>query len=268
MTRPECIFCKSTTASFTSVEHIVPESLGNRQHVLPPGVVCDSCNNYFSLKVEQPILNSDWFCQARHRNGIRSKRGRIPEVKGLSFPHGTPISLGAISERERYITATYDRDATRLMNELHCSSQFAMVFSVPKPPERRLLARFLVAIGMKVTAHRMLPVPEGIRTDLTHNKCFDEARRFARYGEGPLQWPVHEKVIYDEQHEFNDADGSSYQISHEYMLLWTNCDELYFVIALFGTQYTINMGGPELEGFEKWLVEHDNQSPLYLTGIS
>ncbi|MBT3070018.1 HNH endonuclease [Rhodomicrobium sp. Az07] len=38
---------------------LVPESLGNRQHVLPKGIVCDGCNNYFSRKVE----NRFWICQ-------------------------------------------------------------------------------------------------------------------------------------------------------------------------------------------------------------
>ena len=77
-----CIFCKSASGSFDSCEHIVPESLGNLEHILPPGIVCDKCNNYFSRKIEGPLLSTEFFRQARHRNGIPNKRKRIP-VQGM-----------------------------------------------------------------------------------------------------------------------------------------------------------------------------------------
>src|SRR6267154_1084155 len=51
-----CIFCKQNSALSRSVEHIVPESLGNTQHILPIGVVCDACNNYLAREVEKPLL--------------------------------------------------------------------------------------------------------------------------------------------------------------------------------------------------------------------
>jgi hypothetical protein len=49
---------------------------------------------------------------------------------------------------------------------------------------------------------------------------------------------------------------------HEFDLLYTEYKELYAVICIFGTEYTINMGGPELEGYELWLKKNDYVSPL------
>ncbi len=46
-------FCKQCSDLSNSVEHIIPESLGNKNHVLPKGIVCDRCNNYFTLKIEK-----------------------------------------------------------------------------------------------------------------------------------------------------------------------------------------------------------------------
>ncbi|NWK46435.1 HNH endonuclease [Ralstonia pickettii] len=46
-----CIFFKEDPSTSRSVEHIVPESLGSPDHVLPVGAVCDGCNQYFSRKV-------------------------------------------------------------------------------------------------------------------------------------------------------------------------------------------------------------------------
>src|SRR5438309_11833145 len=48
-TRPReprlCIFCLSNKNAFTAPEHILSEALGNKQLILPPGVVCDPCNH-------------------------------------------------------------------------------------------------------------------------------------------------------------------------------------------------------------------------------
>lgn len=40
-----CIYCLTTIGAFTSEEHIVPESLGNDELVLPVGYACDQCNS-------------------------------------------------------------------------------------------------------------------------------------------------------------------------------------------------------------------------------
>lgn len=38
---------------------------------------------------------------------------------------------------------------------------------------------------------------------------------------------------------------------------------LYFIIALWGMEFAINMAGPEIDEYLKWLKEHDDVSPLY-----
>lgn len=60
-----CIFCENDSSSSKSVEHIVPASFGNSTSVLPKGIVCDKCNNYFARKIESPFLNSEAILQLR-----------------------------------------------------------------------------------------------------------------------------------------------------------------------------------------------------------
>jgi len=43
----------------------------------------------------------------------------------------------------------------------------------------------------------------------------------------------------------------------------TDRHEMYFVLALFGEELTINMGGPHLDGYHEWLKQNDGASPLY-----
>ncbi|HEY5823746.1 MAG TPA: hypothetical protein VIT44_05250 [Cyclobacteriaceae bacterium] len=56
--------------------------------VLPKRVVCDKCNNYFAVKIENPVLSDRFFGQLRGRNWIQSKKGNIPMVQGW-FLHKT-----------------------------------------------------------------------------------------------------------------------------------------------------------------------------------
>ncbi len=78
MKEMRCIFCKERSDGCISVEHILPESIGNKDALLPVGVVCDKCNNYLSREVERPLLESGILRLIRDERGIRSKRGRIP----------------------------------------------------------------------------------------------------------------------------------------------------------------------------------------------
>lgn len=90
-TQVRCIFCKQNSEGSRSVEHIIPESIGNTRHILPRGTVCDRCNNYFSRKVEGPLP----YCRiVRCGTFERGTECRTNEV----FTHRSPVSsLGPTS---------------------------------------------------------------------------------------------------------------------------------------------------------------------------
>ncbi|HEX4407548.1 MAG TPA: hypothetical protein VH206_02130 [Xanthobacteraceae bacterium] len=50
---------------------------------------------------------------------------------------------------------------------------------------------------------------------------------------------------------------------HELDFLVTKLNEVYFVLAIFGEEFTINMGGPDIEGYIRWLKENNDKSPLH-----
>ena len=68
----KCIFCGSDQ-HFSSVEHIVPESLGNDFVILGKGWVCDKCNNIFS-SFESRALSGSILGIERCRLGTITKR--------------------------------------------------------------------------------------------------------------------------------------------------------------------------------------------------
>lgn len=75
-----CIFCE-TEFTENSLEHIVPESLGNKSYILVSGNICRSCNNLFS-KFEEKSLGKTMLAFERTRLGIITKKGN--PAKGIS----------------------------------------------------------------------------------------------------------------------------------------------------------------------------------------
>ncbi|MGL6633608.1 HNH endonuclease [Aeromonas veronii] len=73
-----CVFCKNDSSRSKSVEHIIPESLGNSKLTLPKGVVCDSCNNYFATHIEKKVLESGEFSYLRFNQELKTREGRSP----------------------------------------------------------------------------------------------------------------------------------------------------------------------------------------------
>lgn len=78
-----CLFCKQDSSNTKSVEHIIPESLGNKTMILPCGYVCDKCNNYFAIKVEKPFMELPEIRQLRFQEMIPNKKNKIPKMKTL-----------------------------------------------------------------------------------------------------------------------------------------------------------------------------------------
>lgn len=267
MTHHRCIFCKSPDRGYTSREHIVPESLGNTEHTLPPGVVCDWCNNYFARKVESPILNAAFFVQARNRNVIPNKRNRVPAIDVLSFPCPLHLQLAASTDGERSICAADEADNDAFIETIQKGRAFSVVFPVTELPSGRPFARFLAIMAIEAWAAKILHENGDLAADLIDKPELDEIRRFARFGDGVETWPYSTRRLYAESHRFMDVDGIMFDVLHEYTLLYTDRMELYFVIAILGIEFAINLGGPELDGYNIWLNQNSGRSPLYPNGM-
>jgi hypothetical protein len=263
-----CIFCKNDSSTSVSVEHIIPESLGNKTHTLPRGIVCDKCNNYFARKIEKPLLDSDYFTHSRFRNFLPNKKGRIPPIEnGLLLAH-KPIKLGMGRETEghSYIYPLDEESLNGFMGYMRTQTRGELLFPIPAPVEPYLVTRFLAKVGLEALAHKVIPVP-GWETELIFKQELDEVRNYARYGDVNKNWPFYERRLYGEHKMFTDETGQPYEILHEFNTLYTDHQELYVVVIILGVEYTINLGGPEIDGYEKWLKEHGYMSPLYPKGI-
>ena len=263
-----CVFCKSRSDDSASVEHIMPESFGNIEHVLPKTWVCDPCNNYLAREVEKPFLDSAYGKISRFEMAVPNKRGRIPPITGIHAQSGKMVEVYLSPEdRSLCMGAAKAHDESKFINSLNSSSHGTLYLPMVEiPPSDFTTARFIGKVGLEVLTESCIKVP-GWNDEIVDKLELDELRRYVRIGGAKDVWPVHIRRIYPAEHVFTDASNVPHQVLHEWKILHVPkselCGEYYAVIAIFGIEYTMNLGGPELGGFYFWLKNHNNESPLY-----
>jgi hypothetical protein len=123
------------------------------------------------------------------------------------------------------------------------------------------MARFMAKVALESKAARVVQFPDGLAYICDETRL-DPLREHARRGR-ITQWPVYSRRIYGADAMIVGPDGTLGQVIHESDFLVTPLGEWYFVLALFGLEFAINLDGPEVEGYEKWLSENNYASILY-----
>lgn len=256
-----CIFCKQDSSTSRSREHIVPESLGNTDHILPRGVVCDSCNNYLARKVEKPVLDSQYFQERRFELAVASKRDRIPLLEGIHLQSLTRIQVARSPADGISVGAHPDADESRWIRSMLERQAGTLIFPMGAPLGDYHLSRFIGKIGLEVLAQRALAVPGGL-DEIVDKPELDELRTYIRRGSTKLVWPLSRRHIYPADFAFHEG-AQVYQVLHEFQILVTPESEYFIVVAIFGEEFALNLGGPDISAYAKWRTQNGDQSPLY-----
>lgn len=251
-----CIFCKLDAQKSKSVEHIIPQSLGNTRLVLRPGVVCDQCNNYFSKAVEKPFLESPGIKTMRFHEGLESKKGRVPSIKAMISPGAEVLVTRHPKERATSVavpTGIFDQVARN-------QNGFLILPTTGEMPTGLVRSRFLAKVAVESMAARLLDAQQGL-DELCDNVELDLIRNHARRGSVD-HWAVHTRRLYPAEARVF-VDGQLQQVVHESEFLVTSQGEWYFILVLFGLEFTINLGGPHVDGYLHWLKDNPGKTPLY-----
>ena len=266
-----CLFCKQDSSNTKSVEHIIPESLGNKTLILPRGYVCDKCNNYFAIKVEKPFLELAEIRQLRFQEMIPNKKNRMPTMEAL-YNGRYPVKLGWDVKNKDcigYVVATDE-----VINSIKNNSKGHIVFPAftneTEIKNCRIISRLLAKIALESLAYRLRNLSESL-DELIDFRELDPIRNHARKGT-INDWPCSIRRIYN-MDTFQKREGDTWeQIIHESDFLMIDvggeADKryiiLYFILVLWGMEFAINMAEPEINLYNYWLDEHDGLSPLYV----
>lgn len=252
-----CIFCKTDSTNSKSVEHIFPESLGNVDIVLQPGIVCDGCNQYFASKVEKPVLEMPFFTSIRHRHDIPNKKNRIP--KGSAIIGGgiaiekTPIGRKLIIKDTRIQQGIIDGTTTTMIIPMHSDPE----------PQNRDIARFLGKIALEYMASRISDNSEFLN-NLIDEPALDRLRNFVRFGDNKIAWNYSQRRIHDDGALFIDKDNpeKQYQLLHEADIILIEENEFVAVINIMGIEFAISYFDTSIDDYIKWLEARGGTSPL------
>ena len=217
------------------------------------------------------VLESGEFKSARFNMAIPNKRNRVPSLVGMLLPLQRGMSLREAVQFHRADVSRNPEDGSyNLFPDEEAAPAVAdgritrMIIPASGPkPDGTVFARFLGKVAVEAMAARILQnAPEALEA-FVHDDQIDHLRNYARYGKQGLKWPYSERRIYTAGFSFPAPDGGSFEVLHEFDFLYTDQGEMYFVLAILGTEYAINMAGPDYEGYARWLAEHGGSSPLY-----
>lgn len=266
-----CIFCKNDSSKSISVEHIIPESLGNKRNILSKGVVCDSCNNYFGNKIEKTVLDLPYFKSLRSRLLIENKKGKNSRMLGYT-ENGHSIEIGYSMSGNNTFEVVCKDDKT-LHSILKSNELYVPI--IPEPPLNDLyISKLIGKIAIEALAQR-ISNEENWQSEFVEHEVLDELRHYVRYGNGDAIWPYHVRRIYDEcQIIYDKKSNRLLQKLNEYDFLIPDnpiiegeiyyLDNLYFIMNILGVEYSINLTNMGLTRYFTWLSDNQNKSILQM----
>lgn len=273
----ECIFCHKDSSTSKSIEHIIPESLGNKHHVLPSRYVCDACNHYFAIKIEKELLAQPYFVSMRFRNEILTKKGKLVKEK-MIFPSVLKSCEVVMQTTRNGLVVSFNKEENEELYELIKAGKVRTMISsyIPTPEyPNTIMSRFLAKCAYEYFLYNMgkdkydLCVQELIGSEFDILK---DLREYARYGGKGKYWQYNQRRIYSEGDcFFNQNENIYYEALNEMKLFVKEYKrypngkveaEIYFVMSIAGIEYAICISDPDISEYKKWLEEHDGISPL------
>ena len=138
-----CIFCNKN-GPFSSVEHVIPESLGNDIVILDKGWVCDECNNALSA-FENSVLSKSILGIERCRLGVITKKKKPARSKtyGITW-------FAEPDKPQNVLSAETDWENYPILRNKNFSGE---KIAIPIHDETcEDIARLLLKIGIEITA--------------------------------------------------------------------------------------------------------------------
>lgn len=256
-----CIFCHGDSGQSVSREHIVPEALENDSLILPPGTVCDTCNNYLGRKVEAPVVNSAPMVALRHMQGVGNKRGRVHDMRLLLANTMDAEMIVDRGSGQRLIVI--DAPEAMLKEDFKGTSSPTVGYAAAPDSLRtsREVARFVAKSGYEYIALENLR-HVGSLVSFDGAPELDACRRFVRYGQGTHMWEVSVRRIYEPDAVFAEDEGGGQRV-WELDFLVIDDAHIVFAMSFFGFEMSVCLTSPSLAPYRDWQRATGSASLLY-----
>lgn len=188
MNSSTCLFC-DTGKSFSTKEHIIPESLGNDDLILEKEV-CDKCQNYLS-QIENYVLNKTPIGFWRVLLTIKTKKGKLPSVD-FKKEKGNKGVFPDFSQFHDNFKLQANKDfSTQLISPSDIgiylkNEDYGQIKYVITPKVIHEIGRFLGKIAVELICLN--------DAEKARNEEFRILRKYVREGSMQDLWPIFHKV--------------------------------------------------------------------------
>lgn len=135
-----------------------------------------------------------------------------------------------------------------------------VILPIPREVNRRLMSRFLGKVAIEALTLRLMKV-DGWQEEMLRVEALELLRRYVRRGDGPAEWEFSQRRLYAENAVFNDG-REAFELLHEFDFIYAADRTLFFVLALFGEEFAIDMGDPSITNYRRWMADNNDRSPL------
>lgn len=183
-----CLFCDSGK-SFSTKEHIIPESLGNDDLILEKEV-CDRCQNYLS-QIENYVLNKTPIGFWRTLLTVKTKKGKLPLVDFTKNAEDKGALPDFSQHHDNFLLQAHDDFTTELIvpisfDQYLQNGDIGQLKYVITPKVIHEIGRFLGKIGIELICRD--------NSDKAREEQFTMLRKYVRGGSLQDLWPIFHKV--------------------------------------------------------------------------
>src|SRR5579872_1814158 len=250
-----CVWClrhEQEGVTFTSESHVLPNAVGNTEWTLPPGVVCDPCNQYFGQKIEPGLLDDPLF----HVRAV---------ALGAVDPDDMNAFRNKIFDAQHPSTNTVNRhlhlDVKRQGQTLDLDVQYAIRGQMERSYTTKQLAalsRSIHKIGFEALVYSSISKKDADDPIDPYSPLFDEVRKWAREGQ------PHGKV-----RPMIRNLGNEISTNYSYGV-WRFGEHVGVQLSLFGDWYGVSLTSTTSEAKDhvwKW-ANGTHQHHLWILGES
>lgn len=245
----KCILCNSIDEDFTTIEHIVPHSMGNYFLTLGKGWVCDKCNNICSAFESRALYHSSLSFQ-KVLMGNTTKKGKLPKAKYESIEWNKEDG----GNKNSFYVDLNERILKRHPS-FNCEVGETTTLMFPAYSKYDTdICKLLLKIGIETSCALFLENPSAL----------DSAKEFI-LNKNDTSWPY--LLIQDKGYELKSPFSFSNLIyshilasSFDIFVLKSDNDEIIFFFSYGHFLYAINLFSRELD----WLMELENEGFKFL----
>jgi hypothetical protein len=201
----------------------------------------------------------------RALNGILSKSGKLPSLLATHLSSGFDVAILKEESGDIYVKAEKGKTSKEILKHLDEDERrglqaFAVNFEID-PPQKEM-SRLLAKMALERCFSDFEKKTRN-SASLVFDTYFENIRRWARYGNNFTEWPYHQRTIYPQETQMRHPKTNAWvKAGIGQGVFHTRSPETYYSISLYGIEFVINVGGPNIEGFEKWLSENNQASPF------